>query len=95
MATLQQVQEAATALSGALEESNNSFDALIVSNQEVADALRALQAAGGASATDLENVLTTLNGALASARTQKAEGDAALLANDITPDAPPDVPVTG
>lgn len=88
MATLQQVQEAAVALATALEDSNTSFDALIVSNQEIADALRALQAAGGASATDLENVLTTLNGALASARTQKAEGDAALAANDITPGAP-------
>lgn len=85
MATILDVQAKAVELAAALEETNTSFDALIVSNQEIADALRALQAAGGASATDLEAVLTTLNGALASARTQKAEGDAALAANDITP----------
>lgn len=88
MASVQEIQAKATELASALEETNTSFDALIVSNQEIADALRNLQAAGGASASDLENVLTTLNGALASARTQKAEGDAALVANDITPDVP-------
>ena len=95
MASVQEIQAKAEEVKAALEASNTSFDALIVSNQEIADALRALQAAGGASATDLEKVLTTLNGALESAQTQKAEGDAALAANDITPDPAPDVPVTG
>lgn len=89
MALIDDLKARAIEVREALEASNNSFDALIVSNQEIADALRALQAQPTVTAADIQAVLDELDGALTSARQQKAEGDAALAANDITPDPQP------